>query len=162
MGLAGIRKELRSHLMRLRIAWLKSVWGMSIGKDSVVSFSSKLDYTNPKGVHIGDYTGIAFGAVILSHDFLNNRWVDTYIGSRCHIGARSMIYPGVQIGNGCIVAAGSVVMVNVPDNCLVSGNPARIVEKNIRTGKWGIRIDKIPKDRLDLGVVVGISHGTDK
>jgi serine acetyltransferase len=46
--------------------------------------------------------------------------------------------PGVRIGNNCVVAAASVVTKDVPANCLVAGNPARIVEKGIETGPFGI------------------------
>ena len=54
------------------------------------------------------------------------------------MGARSIIMPGVRIGDNCVVAAASVVMKDVPANCLVAGNPARILEKGIETGPLGI------------------------
>jgi acetyltransferase-like isoleucine patch superfamily enzyme len=40
--------------------------------------------------------------------------------------------PGVKIGDEVIVAAGAVVTKEVPANCIVAGNPARIVRTNIR------------------------------
>ena len=40
-----------------------------------------------------------------------------------------MILPGVSIGKGCTVAAGSVVTKNVEDWCVVMGTPARVVKK---------------------------------
>ena len=49
-----------------------------------------------------------------------------HIGDGCWIGARSTILGGVTIGNGCVVAAGSVVTKDVPDNTMVAGVPARI------------------------------------
>jgi maltose O-acetyltransferase len=48
------------------------------------------------------------------------------IGDGCWIGARSVILGGVRIGAGCVVAAGSVVTRDVPNNTLVAGVPARI------------------------------------
>jgi serine acetyltransferase len=49
-----------------------------------------------------------------------------------------MIMPGVRIGDECIVAPGSVVLKDVPSNTLVAGNPARAIDRGIRTGRWGI------------------------
>jgi acetyltransferase-like isoleucine patch superfamily enzyme len=45
------------------------------------------------------------------------------------IGERAIIMPGVTIGEGSIVAAGSVVMMNVPPSTMVAGNPARQLRK---------------------------------
>lgn len=50
------------------------------------------------------------------------------IGSDCWIGAKVTILDGVQIGNGCIVAAGSVVNSSFPDNCVIGGVPAKILK----------------------------------
>ena len=48
------------------------------------------------------------------------------IGDNVWIGANAVILPGVKIGNGVVVAAGSVVNCDVPDNVMVAGVPARI------------------------------------
>ena len=45
------------------------------------------------------------------------------------IGVRAVIMPGVTIGEGSIVAVGSVVMTNVPPNTMVAGNPARLLRR---------------------------------
>ena len=58
------------------------------------------------------------------------------IGENCWIGANSRICKGVTIGDGCVVAANSVVTKSVPDNCIVAGNPAKIVKTDI---------DKLPR-----------------
>lgn len=44
------------------------------------------------------------------------------------VGAGSIILTGVTIGNGAIVAAGSVVTKDVPDFAIVAGNPAKVVK----------------------------------
>ncbi len=136
---ARVRTFVVPYARRLRRAWLRKFWGMTIGEGTEISFSAWLDKTNPKGIYIGDHTAITFGATILTHDFVNSRHKDVRIGSYCLIGARSFIYPGVTIGDHCIVAAASVVMKDVPSGSLVAGNPARVMEK-IRTGRLGTRL----------------------
>jgi maltose O-acetyltransferase len=49
------------------------------------------------------------------------------IGDDVWIGGAAIILPGVTIGDGSVVAAGSVVTRDVPAFCLVAGNPARVV-----------------------------------
>jgi acetyltransferase-like isoleucine patch superfamily enzyme len=49
------------------------------------------------------------------------------IGDNVWVGRRSIIYPGVTLGDGCIVSAGSVVVSDVPPYTVVAGNPARKV-----------------------------------
>lgn len=51
------------------------------------------------------------------------------IGDDCWIAGGVTICPGVKIGNRCIIAAGSVVVKNVPDDSLVAGNPAVVKRK---------------------------------
>ena len=51
------------------------------------------------------------------------------IGKDCWIGGGAIICPGVTIGDRCIVAAGSVVTRDVPDDSLVAGNPAVVKKK---------------------------------
>jgi acetyltransferase-like isoleucine patch superfamily enzyme len=51
------------------------------------------------------------------------------IGDDCWIGGHSVILPGVTIGKGCTVAAGSIVTRDVPDWSVVMGQPAKVVRK---------------------------------
>lgn len=53
------------------------------------------------------------------------------IGDRVWVGARAMILKGVTIGEGAVVAAGSVVVGDVPAGALVAGNPARVVRERV-------------------------------
>jgi acetyltransferase-like isoleucine patch superfamily enzyme len=90
------------------------------------------------GIHIGEGTAINLGACILTHDTPRGVHADTWIGKDCNIGANSLIMPGIRVGDNCVVAAASVVMKDVPSNSLVAGNPARIMEKGIKTRRLGI------------------------
>ncbi|KAL1591850.1 hypothetical protein SLS59_010028 [Nothophoma quercina] len=54
---------------------------------------------------------------------------EIHVGQDCWIGGNAIILPGVTIGRGSVVGAGSVVTKNVPDFTVVAGNPARIVRK---------------------------------
>ena len=50
------------------------------------------------------------------------------IGSNVSLGAGVIIIGDITIGNNVVVGAGSVVTKDVPDNCIVAGNPARIIK----------------------------------
>lgn len=49
------------------------------------------------------------------------------IGNNVYLGATVTIIGHVKIGNNVVVGAGSVVVKDVPDNCIVAGNPAKII-----------------------------------
>lgn len=52
---------------------------------------------------------------------------DTIIGDGVWIGMRSIILPGVKIGEGVVIAAGSVVTKDVEPYAIVGGNPAKLI-----------------------------------
>ena len=139
-----IREKLRDIVTTLRRHYFIRVWQMEIGEGTVISLSARLDKTNPRGIHIGKYTVVTFGAAILTHDYVNCRDRDVYIGDNCFIGAHSIILPGVTIGDQCIVSAASVVVRDVPPGSLVTGNPARVVENNVKTTHYGVRGSATP------------------
>ena len=49
------------------------------------------------------------------------------LGARAWVAARAIVLPGITIGDGAVVGAGSVVTRDVPAGCTVAGNPARIL-----------------------------------
>jgi acetyltransferase-like isoleucine patch superfamily enzyme len=116
---------------------LRKIYHMNISSTARISFGAYLDKTNPKDIYIGDESFVAVGVMILTHDYCRSLYKKTYIGKKCFIGARSIILPGVSIGDHVIVGAGSVVTKDVKSNCIVAGNPAKIIKENINTTKYG-------------------------
>lgn len=131
---------LRRLLVNARRGYLRRAWGMDIHPSVEMSLSAKFDRNYPRGIHIGENTYIAFEARILTHDMTRGLRLDVHIGRNCFIGGRSLIMPGVTIGDSCIVGAGSVVTQSVPDNCIVAGNPARVLRRDVHLLSYG-RID---------------------
>ena len=52
---------------------------------------------------------------------------EVVIGNDVWIGMRSIIMPGVKIGNGAVIGAGAVVTKDVPDYAIVGGVPAKVI-----------------------------------
>jgi acetyltransferase-like isoleucine patch superfamily enzyme len=128
---------LRRAFVRAKWLYYTRVWGMDIDPTVNFSLSVRFDKTYPAGMHVGAKTYIAFEVAILSHDMTRGLYLHTRIGKNCFIGARSIILPGVEIGDECIVASGSVVTKSVPPRCIVAGNPAQIIRENIQVGPFG-------------------------
>ncbi len=97
-----------------------------------------------KQIFIGDYVNVGAGCLIMDSNFHSLDWRDrldrttdikkslrkpVYIGDAVFIGARCIICKGVSIGEHSIIAAGSVVVCNVPANEVWGGNPARFIKK---------------------------------
>lgn len=128
---------LRRALVRAKWFYYTRFWGMDIDPTARFSLSVRFDKTYPKGIHIGAYTFVAFDTVILAHDMTRGLYLHTRIGKCCFIGGRSIIFPGIQIGDECIVGAGSVVTKDVPPRCIAAGNPARIIRENVQVERYG-------------------------
>lgn len=56
---------------------------------------------------------------------------DIYIGNHVWIGANATILKGAHLGDGCVVAAGSVVNGHFPSKCLIAGVPGRIIRHDV-------------------------------
>jgi acetyltransferase-like isoleucine patch superfamily enzyme len=95
-----------------------------------------------RSVSIGDDTVLGTGARILgSNDHATSQdggttWTDPWrsvvIGAGCWLGYESLVLPGVEIGDGAVVAARAVVTKDVAPGSLVGGNPARVLRTDIR------------------------------
>jgi acetyltransferase-like isoleucine patch superfamily enzyme len=136
---------LRRALMRAKWLYFTKFWGMDIHPSASYSLSVRFDKTNPRGVHIGAETYVAFEAAILTHDLTRGLYLDTRIGKRCFIGARSIILPGIEIGDECVIGAGSVVTRSLPPRTLAAGNPARVLRSDIEVVSRYGRLAPLPQ-----------------
>ncbi len=134
---ATCRTRLRDVFLLVQRLYLTRVWGMDIHPYTLISLQAKLDRTYPQGIHVGEGTAISFGAVVLTHDHIVGKHTHTNIGKYCQIGARSLIMPGINVGDHSIVAAGAIVTKDVAPHTIVAGNPARVIRKGIETTDWG-------------------------
>lgn len=89
-------------------------------------------------VVIGDHVFIAYGVdfCLATHELggANQRAgmysnKDIVVGDGTWICANVTILPGVKIGKGCVIAAGSVVNKDCEDNCMYGGNPAKFIKR---------------------------------
>ncbi|MFY7813820.1 MAG: acyltransferase [Chryseobacterium taeanense] len=62
----------------------------------------------------------------IRHQGVNRKGIK--IGKNCWIGSKVTILDGVEIGNGCILAAGSVITKSFPDNSIIGGVPAKLLK----------------------------------
>lgn len=89
-----------------------------------------------KGIEIGEDSLIGAGSLLCDSDMhevplgsgRETKIAPIRIGKKVFIGARSIILKGVIIGDGAVVAAGSVVVSNVAAGTLVAGNPAKLIK----------------------------------
>lgn len=107
---------------------------IELGERNVINFGSLLDgrcyrITTGSDVSIGPEASI----LTLGHDpqssEFSDRGGDVVIGNQVWIAYRAIILPGVTIGDGAVVGAGSVVTKDVEPYTIVAGNPARLVGK---------------------------------
>ena len=131
----------RHALIAAKSLYLRKIMGMDIHPSCRFSLKVNFDKTNPKGVHVGAGTYIAFNAVILAHDMSRLLHLHTRIGKNCFIGAHAIIMPGVTIGDQCIIGAGAVVTQDVPPHSVCAGNPAKVIKSGIVTREYGILKD---------------------
>ena len=61
-------------------------------------------------------------------DIKTARTAPVSIGNDCFIGARCIISKGVNIGARTIIAAGSVVVSDIPEDCIAGGNPCKVIK----------------------------------
>lgn len=117
--------------------WIAVPQRLKVGNN--VDFALDVLVTCTGGVTIGDRVLIGYRTQILSSNhnipmlpehifYAGHIHKEVIIEEDVWIGANCIILPGVTIGKGAVVAAGSVVTKDVPSNTIVGGVPARIIK----------------------------------
>ncbi len=102
--------------------------GAKIGKHVWISQYVYLDELHPEGITIGDNCTIGLRTSIFTHFYwgprrAQNGYEKVSIGNNTFIGPHCVIMPGVKVGEGCVIKAGTVLTRDVPDRAFW-GNPS--------------------------------------
>jgi len=86
------------------------------------------------GIELKDGVFVGPNATFTNDPFPRSRqkpdtWPRTVIESGASIGANATLLPGISVGAGAMVGAGAVVTKDVPERCVVVGNPARVLRR---------------------------------
>ena len=95
-------------------------------------FMDGADITVGDNVFIGPYCGFYTATHPLDYNNRNKgleKALPIVIGDNCWFGANVSVMPGVTIGSGCVIAAGSVVTKDVPCHSMVAGVPAKVIKE---------------------------------
>jgi maltose O-acetyltransferase len=107
--------------------------GMHIGKDVLLNSTLSVDGSHCFLISIGDHCGFGPDVLILAHDAQMDEFLDAarvgrvILHESCHVGARTVILPGVELGPRTIVGAGSVVAKSLPPDTVCAGSPAKVI-----------------------------------
>jgi acetyltransferase-like isoleucine patch superfamily enzyme len=101
--------------------------GVRIGKNVFISYNVVLETSCPELITIEDDSFIGIGTIVIAHFKELGRGVR--IGKQAFIGPGVVILPDVEVGDGAVVTAGSVVTSSVPPLTVVQGNPAVPIAK---------------------------------
>ena len=142
LGSGVINSSFTSNMLGL---WQRTIivarYGGKIEIEDGFGISGSTIYST-EHIKIGKNATIGANCKIIDNDFhpldpeqrrqnLNKEYTrraPILIGDDCFIGMNSIILKGTTIGNNVVVGAGSVVHGTFPDNCIIAGNPARIIK----------------------------------
>ncbi len=106
-------------------------WILGIDIPDTTKIGYGLNLYHGQGLIVSDTTIIGNNVTVRHNTTIGNAKPNggcPVIGDNVNIGANSVIIGKITIGNNSIIAAGSVVIKNVPENVIVAGNPAKIVK----------------------------------
>jgi acetyltransferase-like isoleucine patch superfamily enzyme len=123
--------------------WVLRKIGCHVGKDVFVGSQVWIDAGHADLIYIEDHAHVGGRAILLCHKHdLSNYYVgddyaklpyktgEIHLGRGCSTGTDTIIMPGVSIGEGAVVGAGSLITKDIPAWTIAVGRPAKVV-KNI-------------------------------
>ena len=122
--------------------WLVRRLGAHVGKNVAIGDHVRIDSGHADMIYIEDYVQLTGGCRVLAH---KRDLTDYHVGDNaadfgykvepvrlckgCQIGMESMIMPGVTVGEGAIVGAGSLISKDIPAWTIAVGRPAKVVKE---------------------------------
>ena len=105
--------------------------GLQLGENVTIMQGGFIDPSHCFLISIGDNTTIAPNVRLIAHDASTKRNTGytkigkIQIGCDCFIGDSTIVLPNVRIGDRTIIGAGSVVVADIPSDCVAGGNPCK-------------------------------------
>ena len=139
----GMNSWLLSPILprKLRPSILRKI-GCKVGKNVFIGDNVKVDAGHADLIILEDHVHVAGGCRLLCHqrDLSNYCVGDDYaklgyklapihLKKGCLIGMESFVFPGVTVGEGAIVGAGSLVTHDIPAWTIATGRPAKVVKQ---------------------------------
>lgn len=107
--------------------------GLKVGNNFNRQQGCFIDPTHCFLIEIGNNVTFSIRVTLLAHD-ASTKIVTGYtkigkikIGNNVFIGANSTVLPNINIDDNVVVGANSVITKDIPSNCVVAGNPARVI-----------------------------------
>lgn len=123
-------------------AFLWKRMGVHMGKNILIGHTVSIDYGNTELITIEDNVIITNGCTLLCHrrdmskykkgsnaSLLPYIYEPITLRKGCQLGMGTIVMPGVEIGEGAIVGAHSVVTKNIPSWTIVAGSPAKVIKE---------------------------------
>lgn len=139
-------KKLRNHVFQAlayncpinswRI-WLHRKRGVHIGNNVMLGMHCILDNAYPEYIYIEDYAALAGNNYVIAHSnpylHFKGRMLSylapVIVKKGAWVGVSTSLLPGTEIGECSVVSAGSTVSGIIPNDCIVTGNPASIIRR---------------------------------
>ena len=117
--------------------WLHRKRGVHIGKNVMLGMQCILDNAYPEYIYIEDYAALAGNNYVLTHSnpylHFKGRMLSylapVLIKKGAWVGVSATLLPGTEIGECSVISAGSTVSGIIPNDCIVTGNPATITRR---------------------------------